>query len=65
MHKLNYKLKTEDIFFNLFTSKKEKVKAYCGHCSRGVFNLNTRWARQGLCIYCWDMQNITVGDKRD
>ena len=65
MHKLNYNLKLQDKIINLLNPRKSKIKAYCGHCSRGVFNLNSKWAKEGLCIYCWDMQNITVGDKRD
>ena len=62
---LNHKLKLFDKFDNIFLKKESQVKAYCGHCGRGVFNLETKWAKIGLCIYCWDMQNITVGDKRD
>ena len=45
-----------DKFINLLTlDKNEKVKARCNNCGRGIFNLDGDWAKNGLCVYCWEL----------
>ena len=55
-YKINRKLTLGDKFINLVTLEKdEKVKGYCGRCNNPVFNLNSRWTKRGVCVYCYDI----------
>jgi len=57
---MNYELNRKIAFFdkalNIVTPKSIKIRAYCGHCGRVVFRLHSKWAKQGLCVYCWESQ---------
>lgn len=55
-YKLITELRRSDRLLNLFFRASERLKAYCGNCHSPVFNLNTKWAKEGLCIHCWSMR---------
>jgi len=55
-NKINQKIDLLDKIINLTSKKKSRVKGYCSNCRKPVFNLTNKWAKEGLCIFCWEMK---------
>jgi len=49
------KLKLTDKLYNLITKKDQKVKGRCKNCGGSIFNLDSKWSKQNLCIGCFTM----------
>ncbi len=41
-----------DRIINIFLSEQNKVKTYCQICNRPIFNLNSEFGKEEMCVYC-------------
>lgn len=55
----------QDKLYNLFLKEEDKIKGYCKKCKRPIFNLNSRFGKKQLCVYCNDMFELGQKTKED
>ncbi len=56
-------LKLKKSFWDIFLG--EKPLTYCRICNRPVFNLKTKFAEKGLCVYCYDAYQEGYNDRKN
>jgi len=48
------KIKLTDKLYNLITRKDQRISGRCKECDGLIFNLDSKWGRQGICIQCYN-----------